>query len=81
MSACKYDIGQKVRIGIYEGEGSDRAMVVRDATVVRIESRFHGNNSWIFLSVAHADCFEDLRVPTSTLTRLIKNASAATANT
>jgi hypothetical protein len=80
MNACKYSIGQKVQIGIYEGEGDARRLVVRDATVVKTESRYHGNNSNIFLRVAHDDCFEDMRVWTTTLTRLIKNASKAAAN-
>jgi len=79
MNACKYSIGEKVQIGIYEGEGDARRFVVRDATVVRTESRYHGNNSNIFLRVARDDCFEDMRVWTSTLTKLIKNASKAAA--
>jgi len=79
MNACKYSIGQKVRIGWHEDAAGARTLVVRDATVVNIESRFHGNNSTIFLSVAHDDCFEDMRVSTRWLTRLIRVASAADA--
>ena len=79
MNACKYSIGQKVRIGTYEGEDGARALVVREATVVNTESRFHGNNSTIYLSVAHDDCFEDMRVSTRKLTRLIRNAESAVA--
>ena len=80
MSACKYSVGQQVTIGVYEGKGDDRRFVVRHATVVRTESKYHGNNSNIFLRVAHDDCFEDMRVWTSTLTKLIKNAAKAAAN-
>ena len=80
MNACKYSVGQQVTIGVYEGKGDDRRFVVRHATVVRTESKYHGNNSNIFLRVAHDDCFEDMRVWTSTLTKLIKNASKAAAN-
>jgi hypothetical protein len=77
MNACKYGIGQQVQIGRYEGEGDARRLVVRDATVVNTESRYHGNNSTIYLRVAHKDCYEDVRVSTRTLTRLIKNAAQA----
>ena len=76
MNSCKYSIGQKVVIGRYEGEGESRHLVVREATVLRTESRYHGNSSWIFLSLAHDDCFEDMRCCTRTLTRLIRNAAA-----
>ena len=76
MNACKYNVGQKVTIGVYEGDGSDRRMVVRKATVVRTESRYHGNNSNIFLRVEHDDCFEDMRTWTTNLTRMIRNAEA-----
>ena len=79
MNACKYSIGQKVQIGRWEGLGDARVFVVRSATVVNTESRYHGNNSTIYLSVAHDDCFEDMRVSTRMLTRLVKNASEATA--
>jgi hypothetical protein len=79
MNACKYSIGQKVRIGTYEGDGDARRLVVRDATVVKTESRYHGNNSTIYLSVAHDDCFEDFRVSTRKLTKLIRNAEACVA--
>jgi hypothetical protein len=75
MNACKYTVGQKVQIAAWEGETPEnRVMVVRDATVVKTVSRLHGNMSWIFLSVAHADCFEDMRVSTRTLTTLVKLA-------
>ena len=78
MNACKYSIGQKLEIAAWEGHApEDRKMVVRSATVVNTASRLHGNMSWIFLSVAHADCFEDMRVSTRTLTKLVKLAAGA----
>lgn len=77
MNNCKYQIGQVVQIGTYEGEG--RTLVVREARVVNTVSRLHGNNSWVWLSVAHDDCFEDMRVSTRALTRLIRNAETTNA--
>jgi hypothetical protein len=77
MNACKYSIGQKVDIGRWEGSPDAPVFVVRSATVMNTESRYHGNNSTIYLSVAHDDCFEDMRVSTRLLTRLIKNAAKA----
>ena len=74
MSGCKYQPGQVFPIGIFEGDGETRSMVVREARVMRTESRFHGNSSRIFLSVAHDDCYEDMQVSTTTLTALIRNA-------
>jgi hypothetical protein len=79
MNACKYSIGQKVEIGMWEGPIDARVFVVRSATIVNTESRYHGNNSTIYLSVAHDDCFEDMRASTRKLTRLIKNATEAAA--
>ena len=76
MNACKYTIGQKLQIATWVGETPEsRSMVVRDATVVNTVSRLHGNMSWIYLSVAHDDCFEDMRVSTRTLTTLVRLAS------
>jgi hypothetical protein len=79
MNACKYSTGQRVEIGMWEGPVDARVFVVRTATVVNTESRYHGNNSWIYLSVAHDDCFEDMRTSTRNLTRMIKNATNAAA--
>jgi hypothetical protein len=79
MNACKYSIGQKVQIARWEGPADAPVFVVRSATVVNTESRYHGNNSTIYLSVAHDDCFEDMRVSTRLLTKLIRNAAEATA--
>jgi hypothetical protein len=79
MNACKYVIGQKVQIGMWEGPLDASVFVVRDATVVNTQSNFHGNNSRIWLSVAHDDCFKDMQTSTRTLTRLIKNAAKAVA--
>lgn len=76
MSGCKYSVGQKVRIARYEGEGDRREFVVREATVMGIDPSYKGNTSRIRLSVAHPDCFEDMRVPTRILTRLIRAAES-----
>jgi hypothetical protein len=77
MYACKYSIGQKVEIGMWEGPVNARVFVVRAATVINTESRYHWNNSWIYLSVARGDCFEDMRTSTRLLTRMIRNAAKA----
>jgi len=79
MNACKYSIGQKVQIGMWEGPVDARVFVIRTAAVVNTQARFHGNNSTIYLSVEHDDCFEDMRVSTRKLTRLIRNAAEAAA--
>jgi hypothetical protein len=79
MNACKYSIGQRVQIGMWEGPVDDRVFVIRTAAIVNTQARFHGNNSTIYLSVEHDDCFEDMRVSTRMLTRLIRNAAEAAA--
>jgi hypothetical protein len=71
FSNCKYQVGQKVEIGLFETDG----LVIRKATVLGVQPKFHGNSSSIRLSVEHEDCYEDFRCDTRILTKLIKNAA------
>jgi len=71
FSNCKYQVGQKVEIGLFE----NRRLVIRKATVLSVEPKFHGNSSSIRLSVEHDDCHEDFQCDTRLLTELIKNAA------
>jgi len=71
--ASKYVRGQKLRIGIHEGDGDARRFVVREAVVESVR-RLYSNNSTVRLRFDAEGAQKEMEVWSTTLTKLVRMA-------